>query len=151
MDEKIEVYGHRIEGEEYIDREGTYGIHIDDNSYVAVIRVSNDYFLPGGGIENDESYLECLVREFHEETGSDIKAIRFVTKMMQYHRSQRTGHYYKLIGSFYLVNMMKKSREVTEADHNLEWIHMSDVNDRMLLEYQAEAIHKAHRIIQMNV
>ncbi len=151
MGEKIKVYGHRIEGEEYTEREGAYGIHINDDSCVAVIRVGNDYFLPGGGIEIDESNLECLVREFHEETGSDIKVIGFVTKMIQYHKSKKAGHYYKLIGNFYLVNMQKKNREVIEVDHNLEWVHINDVNDRMLLEYQADAIHMAHRIAMMNL
>lgn len=37
-----------------------------------VLSVQNSrghYFLPGGGIENEESYQECLEREMLEETG----------------------------------------------------------------------------------
>ncbi|KAL8198118.1 hypothetical protein R6Q57_030166 [Mikania cordata] len=40
---------------------------------------ANTYGLPGGHLESGESYVECAAREVKEETGLDIKNIKFLT------------------------------------------------------------------------
>lgn len=147
MERDLQIFGNWTESINYVEREGVYGIHFDDELRVAVIKVGEDYFLPGGGIEQEESKVECLKREFIEETGMYVEVIEFVRKMIQYHVSKKTGEYYKLIGNFYLVRMQKKIADVIEPDHELVLIHMDDVREIMLLEYQAEAIINAYNIL----
>lgn len=147
MESDLQIFGNWTEYINYVEREGVYGIHFDDDLKVAVIKVGDDYFLPGGGIEQEESKIECLKREFIEETGMHIEVIEFVRKMIQYHLSKNTGEYYKLIGNFYLVRMQKKIADVIEPDHELVWIHIDNARETMLLEYQAEAIIDAHNIL----
>ncbi len=143
IDKKSKVFGTKVEGISYTQREGAYGIHFDANQQVAVIKVKENYFLPGGGVEEAESYAECLRREFLEETGRDIEIICKVATLSQYHKSLKDDKYYKLIGNFYYVKMLDKRVEPIEVDHELTWLPMEEVVPMMLLDYQAEAIKRA--------
>ena len=82
MAEKIidsyETFGEKLAGIEYTNRLGVYGIVINNEGKVATIKTSAGYFLPGGGVENGESYGQCLEREFLEETGYKIVIADFV-------------------------------------------------------------------------
>lgn len=57
---------------EYIKRPGAYGVIKNVDGLVAIIKTKTGYFLPGGGIEKDESPVECLKRECLEEIGAEI-------------------------------------------------------------------------------
>ncbi|MDQ7863947.1 NUDIX domain-containing protein [Peribacillus frigoritolerans] len=64
----------KIGGLDYQIRKGVYAI-IFNSAKDKVLAVQNSrghYFLPGGGIENEESYQECLEREMLEETGYKV-------------------------------------------------------------------------------
>ena len=63
------IFGEKLEGIEYTDRIGVYGIVFNNEGKIALIMTPGGYFLPGGGIENTESHRMCLHREFMEETG----------------------------------------------------------------------------------
>jgi len=52
---------------QYTKRPGAYGIIENDDGLIAVIKTKTGYFLPGGGIEENESPEECLARECLEE------------------------------------------------------------------------------------
>ncbi|MES1042803.1 NUDIX hydrolase [Peribacillus simplex] len=65
------VFGEKIGGLDYQIKKGVYAI-IFNSAKDKVLAVQNSrghHFLPGGGIENEESYQECLEREMLEETG----------------------------------------------------------------------------------
>jgi len=62
-------------GRRRYQRIGTYGICIDDEDRVLLVRASKQsnapgsWFLPGGGLEHGEAPLDGLRREVAEETG----------------------------------------------------------------------------------
>jgi 8-oxo-dGTP diphosphatase len=65
-------------GRRRYQRIGTYGICIDDEDRVLLVRASKQsnapgsWFLPGGGLEHGEAPLDGLRREVAEETGLTI-------------------------------------------------------------------------------
>ena len=49
-----DVFGEKLSGQTYVDREGVYAIILNDKNEVATIRLPHGYFLPGGGLEGTE-------------------------------------------------------------------------------------------------
>src|ERR1044071_7251963 len=75
---KIPEFGPRIEGVRYALRPGAYAIVHNDAAQVAVIRTPAGLYLPGGGIEGDESPEEALLREAQEECGMVVRIERLL-------------------------------------------------------------------------
>ncbi len=139
-DEK--VFGEKLNGVNYIDRAGVYGIVINDEGKVATIKTPTGYFLPGGGIEDEETHIECLVREFIEETGYEIKIGRYIGKASLYH-ILKTNKYLHGVGYFYFVNFESKTSNKIEEDHQLLWIEPGECIKGLFLEHQAWAVSEA--------
>lgn len=145
--ENEKVFGERVNGEAYVVREGAYGIVLNDENKIAVVKNQFGYFLPGGGIEEGESYEECLVREFREETGYSIKINRFIGKSSKYYFSIAFNHYRHPIGFFYIVNLDKRLSDITEKDHELLWMNQNECTE-FLYDHQDWAVKEALKLIQ---
>ena len=63
----VSILGEPRPGESYTHRHVTSAVIIDEHGLVAVVRLGDRYFLPGGGIEAGETEVETLVRELREE------------------------------------------------------------------------------------
>jgi 8-oxo-dGTP pyrophosphatase MutT (NUDIX family) len=64
---------HRVDSNNLIFRKAVYGLYIQNNKLLMVKdKISKKWEFPGGGMENNESPLEGLKREFFEETGLTI-------------------------------------------------------------------------------
>ena len=50
-------------GKTYTKRIGVYAIITNNQDLLAIIKTPLGYFLPGGGLENNESEESCLMRE----------------------------------------------------------------------------------------
>lgn len=68
----IKVFGKRNKNETYVDRIGAYIIAEKDGCFAAV-ETPRGFFLIGGGIENNESHIDCIKRECLEETGRNVQ------------------------------------------------------------------------------
>ena len=66
--------GNKFESK-YDFRETCFGIVEVDNKFL-IVKKNNQYSLIGGGIEKNESFEECLKREFLEESGYKIIGIK---------------------------------------------------------------------------
>ena len=71
----IDIYGEN-HFEQYTKvREACRGIVIKNDKILLTYEVNTDqWFIPGGGLEADESIKECCVRELAEETGCVVEA-----------------------------------------------------------------------------
>ncbi|HEY8890342.1 MAG TPA: NUDIX domain-containing protein [Clostridium sp.] len=142
INEYGKVFGEKLNGVNYIDRAGVYGIAINDEDKIATIKTPTGYFLPGGGIENGETHKECLEREFIEETGYEISIENYIGKASLYHIS-KANQYLHGIGYFYIVNLKCKTNEKIEEDHELLWIEIGECIKCLFLEHQAWAVAEA--------
>ncbi|MFC4559198.1 NUDIX domain-containing protein [Virgibacillus kekensis] len=80
------VFGEKIGGLEYKERKGVYGVIFSpDKNKVLTVKTSREhYFLPGGGVEQNESNQKCLQREFLEETGFYVGLDSYIGKASKY-------------------------------------------------------------------
>lgn len=65
----VPVFGERIPGRNYVRRPSAYAILRDAEGNVAVVRTPRGCYLPGGGMEKDETPRQTVEREAREECG----------------------------------------------------------------------------------
>lgn len=92
----IEIYGENRFPEHTKVREACRGIVIKNGNILLSYEVKSDqYFIPGGGVESSESLEECAVREISEETGFLTKcADGFLTINEYYEEWLFISHYF---------------------------------------------------------
>lgn len=137
------TYGEKEENINYIPRPGAYGIALNADGDVMIIEIPNGYHLPGGGIEADESEIECLKREFIEETGYEITVIKKIGEAKQLSKSMKSLNYYELQGNFYRVDLGEKVADPIEDDHTVVFMSPQNAIEHLSLEYQAEMVKRA--------
>ncbi|WP_252230857.1 NUDIX domain-containing protein [Clostridium sp. ZBS15] len=133
------TFGEKLKDKEYKQRIGAYALIFKENK-VAVIKLPGGYFLPGGGIEQNESNEECLRRECMEELGCTINIKKFVCIGSSYNWGRRFNGYIHSIGNFYLADSLKKVANPIEKDHELVWLNIEEAYSKMFLAHQAWAI-----------
>ena len=92
----IDIYGAN-KFEQYSKvREACRGIVVKGDKILLTYEVNTDqWFIPGGGVENDETLQECCVRELAEETGYIVKANeQYLTINEFYEQWLFISHYY---------------------------------------------------------
>jgi len=110
-------------------REACRGIIICEDKILLTYEVNTDqWFTPGGGLENNESHEECCIRELAEETGYVVKPVKHFVTVNEYYEEWFFASYYytcELIG--------KTKRKLTKAEikNGLEprWIPLKDAID----------------------
>ena len=50
-------------------------IIVNDKGEILIAKTNRNMYLPGGHVDDGETYDECLVREIKEETGSSLKNV----------------------------------------------------------------------------
>lgn len=136
------TFGEKLDNVDYFERKAVYGIVISDEGKIAIIKTPRGYFLPGGGIENNENHEQCLEREFMEEIGYEIKIGNYIGRSSFYHKS-KTYRYLHAIGFFYFANLKNKISNGIEKDHELVWLEPNECINGLFLEHQSWAVSKA--------
>lgn len=141
----IITFGEKEEDKEYIWRSAVYCLMFDSHKdKIAIIQTSDGkYFLPGGGIENNETHEECLKREALEEMGMDIEIGNFVGCARRYFFSTKEYKYYLSEGYFYLCGTGRQISKPTEEDHFLKWIEPIQTIENLFHEHQSWAVNEA--------
>jgi 8-oxo-dGTP diphosphatase len=142
----MRVFGEVLDGVYYKERKGAYGIAINELNQVAVIQMPHGDFLPGGGIEPNETEDECLKRELIEETGYNISINNYVCSGIQYGYGPKSERYLKLVGSFYTIQLENDTGLKSELDHKLVWKSRDELKKSMRIEYQYWAIEEAFKM-----
>lgn len=147
----IITFGEKEDGKEYILRPAVYCIMFDSQKdKIAIIQTSDGkYFLPGGGIEKNETHEECLKRESLEEMGMDIEVGQFVGCARRYFYSTNEYKYYLSEGYFYLCATGRQISEPTEEDNFLKWIEPIQAIVNLFHEHQSWAVNEALRQLKL--
>lgn len=135
------IFGEKIDGLNYELRKGVYAVIFNSTKdKIAVVRTTNgQYFLLGGGIENNESHKDCLIREVLEEIGYDVSIGTYIGKSMMYFLAYNRKPMIS-DGYFYLAQLRNKVQEPIEDDHFLEWINVNEVEELLFHDHQVWAV-----------
>ncbi|MGG3478631.1 NUDIX domain-containing protein [Peribacillus frigoritolerans] len=139
----LKIFGEKIDGLDYQIRKGVYAI-VFNSKKDKILTVKNSrghYFLPGGGIVNNEGNQECLEREMLEETGYKVSIGSFIGNAKRYFQSTKNE---PLIndGYFYLAELLDKIQEPIEDDHFIKWIEIKSVRELLVHEHHCWAVNK---------
>ncbi|TMU83797.1 NUDIX domain-containing protein [Bacillus sp. BHET2] len=124
-------------------RKGVYAV-IFNTKRDKVMTVHNGkghHFLPGGGIENDESHLNCIEREMLEETGYRAIIVSYIGNAMRYFQSTKSEPLLS-DGYFYLADLSEKVQEPYENEHYIEWIDIKSVKYLLVHEHHYWAVNE---------
>ena len=122
----------------YHFRETCFGIVKVDNDFY-LTKKDNDISLIGGGIEQGETHIECLKREFLEESGLIITKVKeFIT--IDCYWLTKNNLNMESLANFYIVSISKKKMTPTENGSTLVKFKQDKLLDKLALPYQKEAI-----------
>ncbi|MED3398629.1 NUDIX hydrolase [Bacillus wiedmannii] len=128
----------------YVLRPSCYAVIFNDTcSKIVIIEKGERYFLPGGGMEDNETKDECLHRELLEELGWAIEIDQYIGNAMQYFYAEKEDTYYLNDGFFYIANMVQKQTEHCEEDHVLRWISPLHAVELLIHDHQKWAVEQA--------
>ena len=126
-------------------RVAAYGVARRDDE-VLLVRASSDtgvpgtWWLPGGGLEFGESPEECLVREFMEETGLEVRVrglLDVVTDVAKWMREEVQLHSIRIIYEVEVVpgSVRPESSGSTDA---VRWVGPGDLEALPLISWLKE-------------
>ncbi len=152
-----------LENTEYTDdyrtRYAARGIVLDSKSNKIALAVKtkiNEFKLPGGGIEGNESEEDAFLREVFEETGCKVKIIKKLGTILE----ERSNINMKQISTIYLSELIEDTKELhptqKEIDECLK-VECMDVDDAIkavrdsygkVLGDKYENLYAAHFVIK---
>lgn len=122
------------EPESYIDRPTVKGLVFDKDNKIALIchPTENYGFLPGGGIEQEETPEEAFVRECMEELGCDIEIISEIGTTLQL----RAKDSRKFETRFYVAKVVGEkgiptTTQEDELDVKIKWFTEEELNKQL--------------------
>lgn len=139
MEKDILQFGNKKGNIEYISRPGVYGIILQQDGLIAVVKVHNKYYLIGGGLDEGETEEICLLREIMEETGRMVDKINFLGRANQY--TDSVNGYFNKIGSFYEVQLNKDAIVEHEETHVFSWVTKEEFKSNAAHEAQVWAVY----------
>jgi 8-oxo-dGTP diphosphatase len=101
MAEVQHVFGARLVGYTYHARRAVYAVIPDSAGRVAAVHYCGNLFLPGGGIEADESPEQALVREVAEECAQRLHLAKQIGEVLQYFYASSEDRYFAMHAVFY--------------------------------------------------
>ena len=125
---------------EYTKRPGSYAfLKREEDDFIAIITCKGEYFLLGGGIEQEETVLEALEREVKEEIGYNLKEVEPLSEIGSYFLSKAKG-YLNVEAYIHTAKLNQKLCDPVEIDHTLIWINPKDYIGKMSQRWQDEAL-----------
>lgn len=125
----IDIYGENYCEQPIKVREACRGIVIKNEKILLTYEVNTDqWFIPGGGLEEKESMQECCVRELAEETGCVIKVNQQYLTINEYYGE------WLFISHYYLCDYIGETkRNLTEREIEVglepRWISLREAVD----------------------
>lgn len=124
-------FGSPLPGLSYLDRRAAFGVAENALGQIALAQVTKPgkapYFdLPGGAVDGDETEEQAVAREFGEETGLVVEAVRLIDTVSQ-HFLKSDGQPVRNHGGVYVVTLLGDDPALkVEDDHALAWLDPRD-------------------------
>ena len=138
--------GEKKENITYQERKCAYAILQGKEDKVGLIEVRDEYFLIGGGIENNEDEIEALKRETIEEAGYSIKEIKKFEEVEAYYLDKERG-YLKVVATIYIAELDEYIKNPIELGHKLIWISLKERKKEMFRKYQEAVVQEYQRTL----
>ena len=94
-------------------REAVRAVIMDNNKILLIYSEKNgDYKLPGGGVEEGETYEEALRREVEEEAGVRVSINKELFRVMEYDEGQFDDcDLFKMLSIYYEAHVTKNLKQ----------------------------------------
>ena len=108
-------------------REGSRAIIVQDGMILLSHEtISGWYLVPGGGLENDETPVDCCVREVEEETGVIVRPLHHFLTLYEYYEE------YKYVTHYFICKMVGMSHQnLTEEEKSRglvpKWLDLQEL------------------------
>lgn len=136
----LPTFGSVKPGVTYVDRPAAYALILNPNGELAVVKTSLGLFLPGGGLDDNESPEEALSRELHEEVGFKLLQSTYLGQAVQYVWSEFYQEHFRKIGSFYRAEVEHPEEASCQSGHSLLWLPRAQSLNSLSQEFQRWAI-----------
>lgn len=148
----IHTFGKKDPNKSYIKRPAVYAVVFNETmKNAAVVQTDGGKsFLLGGGLEGEETHIECLKREAIEELGLEIEIKQYIGYAERYFFSTKEYTDYLSQGYFYICELGKKICEPIEEDHHLIWMEIDEVQKKLFHEHQSWAVKTALELSRQN-
>lgn len=130
------IFGKKKPGIDYHLRKSVYAVITDEaGCRILVIRTPIGHFLPGGGIEDEESHEDCLTREMLEETGYDIEIGDSLGNAQRYFVRKNLKQPMLSDAHFYKATLTDKAQPPTEKSHEMVWMTPDELRTHLFHEH----------------
>ena len=138
------LFGEKKSDKKYITRVGIYAIIFDTKKEkLAIVKTSSGYFLPGGGLNENEDHRTCLQREALEEMGWEIEIGYYLGNGGSYYYSGTKDNYYFSDGYFYYAKKRKTLSEPLEIGHEVFWLTSTEAIEKLYHKNQRWAVEQS--------
>lgn len=123
----------------YDFREVCFGIIAEKNK-ILIVEKDNQFSLVGGGIEANETYEECIKREFLEESGYTVIGMKELICIDCYWLAANK-YPQETKANIFIVEIDKNNfQQPLQSEHKIHWVDVSKVKDLIGLPYQQKAV-----------
>jgi 8-oxo-dGTP diphosphatase len=112
-------------------RPSAYGVVVDENGFIAVVRTPTGFHLPGGGSDDGETPDATVVRETREETGLIVEIGAWRRVAIEHVSSVAEQAQFEKRNTFCEARVTAVAGDGIEADHQLVWLRPAEAADRL--------------------
>ena len=135
----VPVFGTRTDGCPYVVRPSAYALVRNQAGQLAVIQTSRGCFLPGGGVEGEETPVQTVEREAKEECGLVLVPRQVVGHAIEIVYSAEERTCFEKPSVFIAADPGDQTTS-TEPDHALVWLFPDEALDTLSPESHQWAV-----------